>query len=244
MKLADIHTHVLYGVDDGPQTKAEMQALLDAEYKEGVRLLCFTPHMHPALFGNNQTAVLKAYDEARDYVSLKFPDMKVCLGNEIHYGNNNSLQWLKDNHCMTYNDTRYVLIEFPDDISRNSAQEYCMRLLRSGYLPVIAHIERYRHLCTQYAMIEQLRSYGILIQIDGGALFQKRLSLERRKSNALLDHRLVDVVASDCHDLKSRPPILSKCFKYIQESYGTEYAEKIMWHIPLMITTNQKDLEV
>ena len=45
--FADIPFHGLWGVDDGPETEAEMYQLLDAAYAEGTRWLCVTPHFHP-----------------------------------------------------------------------------------------------------------------------------------------------------------------------------------------------------
>lgn len=50
MALADIHIHLLFGVDDGAKDEDEMHAILDAAYQAGTRVLCCTPHFHPGYF--------------------------------------------------------------------------------------------------------------------------------------------------------------------------------------------------
>ena len=57
MGLADIHIHLLFGVDDGAKDEDEMHAILDAAYQAGTRVLCCTPHFHPGYFGDNYDKV-------------------------------------------------------------------------------------------------------------------------------------------------------------------------------------------
>lgn len=55
MFFTDIHIHALYGVDDGAKTEAEMQAIVDASYADGIRTLCVTPHFHPGILATTKT---------------------------------------------------------------------------------------------------------------------------------------------------------------------------------------------
>lgn len=59
MTYSDMHIHALYGVDDGAKTEEMMLAMVDAEYQDGVRFFCLTPHYHPGYFGDNRDAVLR-----------------------------------------------------------------------------------------------------------------------------------------------------------------------------------------
>ena len=65
MFFTDIHIHALYGVDDGAKTEAEMQAIVDASYADGIRTLCVTPHFHPGYFGDNENHAETAYQRLR-----------------------------------------------------------------------------------------------------------------------------------------------------------------------------------
>lgn len=49
MNYADMHCHMLYGVDDGAQDRETSRAMLDAAYADGTRTICFTPHCHPRI---------------------------------------------------------------------------------------------------------------------------------------------------------------------------------------------------
>ena len=66
MALADIHIHLLFGVDDGAKDEDEMHAILDAAYQAGTRVLCCTPHFHPGYFGD-----IKSLRHASRGISLR-----------------------------------------------------------------------------------------------------------------------------------------------------------------------------
>lgn len=85
MALADIHIHLLFGVDDGAKDEDEMHAILDAAYQTGTRVLCCTPHFHPGYFGDNYGKVNAAFERLSSYVQKTYPDMALYLGNELRY---------------------------------------------------------------------------------------------------------------------------------------------------------------
>ena len=83
MGLADIHIHLLFGVDDGAKDEDEMHAILDAAYQAGTRVLCCTPHFHPGYFGDNYDKVTAAFKRLSSYVQKTYPDMALYLGNDL-----------------------------------------------------------------------------------------------------------------------------------------------------------------
>ena len=85
MFFTDIHIHALYGVDDGAKTEAEMQAIVDASYADGIRTLCVTPHFHPGYFGDNENHAETAYQRLEAYIQQKYPDMELYRGNELRF---------------------------------------------------------------------------------------------------------------------------------------------------------------
>lgn len=72
MALADIHIHLLFGVDDGAKDEDEMHAILDAAYQAGTRVLCCTPHFHPGYFGDNYDKVNVAFKRLSSYVQKTY----------------------------------------------------------------------------------------------------------------------------------------------------------------------------
>ena len=113
MALADIHIHLLFGVDDGAKDEDEMHAILDAAYQAGTRVLCCTPHFHPGYFGDNYDKVNAAFKRLSSYVQKTYPDMALYLGNELRY-EPECVTWLRQGVCRTVNGTRYVLVDFSE----------------------------------------------------------------------------------------------------------------------------------
>ena len=104
MALADIHIHLLFGVDDGAKDEDEMHAILDAAYQAGTRVLCCTPHFHPGYFGDNYDKVNAAFKRLSSYVQKTYPDMALYLGNELRY-EPECVTWLRQGVCRTVNGT-------------------------------------------------------------------------------------------------------------------------------------------
>ncbi|MDO4621114.1 MAG: hypothetical protein Q4B09_10915 [Lachnospiraceae bacterium] len=129
MRYADIHTHILFGVDDGPSDIEEMRKLIELSYEDGARILCATPHMRPEFWGDPSEAVRRAFAEASSYVQQTFPDMQLFLGSEIRY-HQNCLQWIQEGRCSSINGGRYILLEFSDQVIPEQITDACRRVLQ------------------------------------------------------------------------------------------------------------------
>lgn len=224
MFFSDIHTHILYGADDGPKTKEEMFALADKIYADGIRLLCATPHCYPRWCGDNRRSADKAFAELQEYCGEKYPDLRLFLGNEL-YMDNDSLNWLKNGFCKPMGNTRYVLAEFSFTQPEKHIIRAVQSLLNSGYVPIIAHAERYTKLTLK--SIAELRRNGALIQVNSRKSFGGFDFLEKRRLKSILSNRLADIVSTDAHDMGERAPCMPEFYQAVTEKYGREYADDI-----------------
>lgn len=238
MHYIDIHNHMLFGVDDGARTDMEMYQMIDASYADGVRHICFTPHYHPGYFGEHQEQILIAYDIARQYVSTRYTDLTLYLGNELRFGQS-FFEWLDEGKCRTLNGTKHLLVDFLYHESAENILGAIPRIINSGYIPVLAHVERYERLHKDMREIEQFKSWGVYLQVDaqspiGGLGFSSKV-----RSRRLLDIGAVDLIASDAHNLHSRPPELHLCYDYIAHRYGKSYANQLFIDRPLQLLTKK-----
>ena len=224
LNYTDMHIHALYGVDDGVKTEEMMLAMVDAEYQDGVRFLCLTPHYHPGYFGDNRDAVLRAYEQLCRTAEVRWPDLKLGLGNELRY-DRGCLSWLRDGLCHTMNGSNYVLVDFIEDEENGRIHQALDRLLNAGYTPILAHAERYSRMKEQD--IREFRENGVLIQVDTQSLFRGFGFFIQRRCTTLLKSRLVDLAGSDAHDLSRRPPGISDFSKAIGNLCGKDYAAAI-----------------
>ena len=140
MVFADIHSHILWNVDDGASSEGMMYQMVDKVYADGVRLLCLTPHFHPGYFGDNRQKSEESFAQLRAYVSEKYPDMELLLGNELRYSPGCGV-WLKEGACRTLNGFDLVLVDFA--AYEKGSQIVCglNRLMSMGYVPILAHAE-------------------------------------------------------------------------------------------------------
>lgn len=224
MEFADIHIHALYGVDDGPKNMESMCEIVDLSYNDGVRYMCVTPHYHPGYYGNNAAPARDAYDKLCTYCKNKYPDLRLMLGNELHY-ERGCINWLANGDCNVLGNSHFVLIDFSDGEKKDVIAKMLDRLLNMGYTPILAHAERYGSL--NLALIDEFRQNGVIIQMDAQSVFGKFGFRIKRFAHKLLLARLIDVVSTDAHDTKRRTPEMSACYEHIKKKYSERYANSL-----------------
>lgn len=237
MRFTDLHCHALFGCDDGPKSEKDMFSLVDVIYRDNIRELCLTPHFHPGYFGENSEKSLRAFEILRGYVADKYPDMNLYLGNELRYERGCN-SWFKDGICRTLNGTKYVLVDFGENQPESDIVNGTHRLLSAGYVPVLAHVERYRKIKSVETVIE-LKENGVIIQVDSQSILGIFGFGSKRRGRRLLEMGICDVIATDSHGLLRRPPTMTDAYNYVKKYFGENYAEIICVKNPLLILKDQ-----
>lgn len=238
-KILDIHSHILADVDDGAKSKEESFAMLEAAYKDGTEALCLTPHFEPESFDYTVDDLMRRFSEAKAYAAEHCPGLALYLGNEMSFRDDGA-ELLRAKRCLTIADSRYVLVDFFGVVEFRQMM-HCLESLQSvGYIPVVAHVERYPFVWGKLRELAALAHEGVLFQTNVGSLMRAgKGSAERKTAEKLLARGVIDVIASDAHDITARPPCLSACFAYVAERYGQEYAELLFHDNPKAILNNQ-----
>ena len=173
----------------------------------------------PDSITRDKLKVLKAHNVGR--ISI------VYLGREVYFRSEilDDLDKL-DEKTMCGTDT--ILIEFSSGVEQDKVRGAVLDVIMAGYHPIVAHVERYVCTVKDWDYIYELKRMGADIQINADSVTGDNGWAVQRCTKALLKDHIVDYIASDAHDLKSRTPQLSKCYKYVVKKYGVEYADKIM----------------
>ena len=218
--MIDIHSHLLPFVDDGSNNEeTSLLRLLEAE-KRGVTDVILTPHYKT---GYNQTPeeLKEIFSRFNDKKNARNININLYLGNEIYY-KKSTRKTLKENEVLTLNGTKYVLVEFeyfkPTDVT-----EVIYGLLLDGYIPIVAHIERYAYVSN--ADIMEIKSMGGLVQVNAGSIVGDCKRRLKRRVKKLFKLSLVDFVASDEHAFRNNYLSLAKDF--ITKKFGKEVADKV-----------------
>jgi protein-tyrosine phosphatase len=121
--------------------------------------------------------------------------------------------------------TNYLLVEFNVRESEDRIAEGVYRLQNLGYIPIIAHAERYRHLSK--GRIWSFRENGCLIQINAESVFKTKDFRQNKRVNVLIDEGYVDFISTDMHDMVSRRPEIKASYELFAEKHGRVYAEDV-----------------
>ncbi len=225
--IIDIHTHVLPEVDDGAKDLQMSLEMLVESAKNGVEKVIATPHYYPW----NENVSAEIVRQACNFIQEKlFADyginMEIFPGHEIFYSID-VLKDLKNGKILTLADSRYVLLEFDENTSFSVMYHAVREFEDSGYIPIIAHVERYECL-RQNKNIDQIKEGGALLQMNVRAVQGKIFSRIRRWSRACLKNEKIDFLGSDMHNLETRPPYQILNLQLVQKVVSQQYLEKLL----------------
>lgn len=237
--FADIHCHMLYGLDDGAAEREDMIAMLTAAYENGTEAICFTPHYEPESFDYSKGQMAARFEEAKAYAAEHFPSMKLSLGHEMSY-RFDCVERLLSGECLSLSGGRYVLIDFFGVSGLKEMSSILEKLWCAGYSPVIAHAERYDFLNGKLRELVALSHEGAIIQLNSHSLMSKEKgSIAKKMAEKLLSHGVADIIASDAHSMAIRGPELRTCYEYVADKFGNEYAEMLFHTNPMCVINNQ-----
>ena len=235
MEFVDLHCHMLCGVDDGAKNEVEMYAMLDMAYSDGTRHICLTPHFHPSHAESDATRYDKVFQTLSDYAKAKYPALTLYRGNEALYPPH-IVDELASGLCKTLGGSRYVLIEFWPNVDAFAMTTALRQLRHTGYIPIVAHAERYTCLYKQPKLAYTLANdYGVCFQINASTLRRNLWDHERRFAHKMIRQGLVVAISSDAHNTQDRQPILSLAYKRVAKKHGQTTAQQLFYQLPLDI---------
>lgn len=230
--MVDIHCHLLYGVDDGAKTMEESQAMLQEAHRQGIEAIILTPHYRHGMFAYPNEIIEEHYMHLKSYAGGL--GIALALGTEYHV-NSKIVESLESGRCRTLAGSRYVLTEYSHSSEFGYIYQMTQELILNGYIPVIAHAERYACMVESLERADQLRELGGWIQVNADAVLGQEGMAAKKFCKKMLREELVDVIASDSHGIRERACHLDKCFELLKKKYGSEYAQELLCDNPLKI---------
>lgn len=225
MACTDVHVHLLYGMDDGPETWDEMRELMEAEAENHVDRVVATPHVTPGISPFDREAYDRRLAEAREIGARLSPPITVYGGAEILYSAH-TCAMLRDGRVPTMADTNIVLVEFSPVIPYRELYRAVAEIADAGFLPMLAHVERYRCLARWPRRAGRMkRKQPVLYQVNAGTFLQKRGLPVRRFIRWLARNRLMDAVGTDAHNQSARPVCVKQAYPAICKLCGERYAQ-------------------
>ncbi|AMC94060.1 hypothetical protein AOC36_08680 [Erysipelothrix larvae] len=213
--MIDIHTHILFGIDDGAKTLEDSLALIDMQLEQGVHTIVLTPHYNPL------KQDLDAFIELRDKncqilkqaILETHRDITILKGAEVLYSSKLFEMNLED---LVIENTDYILIEFSPRTLPSNLMNQISELIGMGYIPIIAHMERYPYFKDNLDLPIDLMKCGVLMQVNASSFIDQSQS---SFIHACMRHGWIHCIASDVHSIDKRPSNMIKAKQAIKEKH-------------------------
>lgn len=210
--MIDLHCHILPNMDDGAEDVHEAKAMLAMACASGVGAMYLTPHFYPEKKSVDifLTERKRAWEELSAVLGPR-ENCQIRLGAEVRYCE----QLLSlDLRKLTLGESDYLLLELPGGRCPAYLRQVVEELLGKGLIPILAHVERYTYFREEPVLLKRLVDLGALAQVSAQALFDRR---DKNFSMTCMQHGLVQIAASDAHNLIDRKPCMELLDKFPEE---------------------------
>ncbi len=240
--LADLHTHVIPYVDDGaPDLESSLRTLQEL-FESGVTTVVGTPHLNASNpVGKRRTRADQAWPELVERASERLPHLRLHRGYEIQLDTPNLD--LGDPELRLAG-SRFVLVEFMAFTVPTRSAEVLSRIAQDGYVPILAHPERYWGYDRSFAVVPEWRAAGVLLQVNAGSLLGEYGDSIKMIAHRFLREGWVDVIASDNHARPNRSLSLRAAWDFLVDHGLETEAALLLSTNPLRILKDQKPLAV
>ena len=225
--LTDIHQHLLWGLDDGPDTAQGTQDMLREAHRQGICQVAATCHACPGFVPFDIGAYRERLTQAQDFARQENLDVALFPGAEVAWTFQTTTS-IRHGDFPTLGSTDYVLLELWRDVSLQTVRDAVNQLIRAGYCPVLAHVERYR--CFSWwpkAALRFREETGALMQVNAAALLHPRGPVEKHFVHTMLNARGIDAVATDAHGTPARPLNLLEAHDWLVQHTDADYARAL-----------------
>ena len=237
----DLHSHIAWDVDDGIKTKEDAIKALGQAKEDGIMGICSTPHV---ICGKTDTNAFQNILLRQQELMEIAKEMSVYIysGAEM-FMNIDFLDSLDNGIFQTLNESRYMLVEF--DLSRDIhyisyIDEYLDELFCRGFIPIIAHVERFFPTGLDLEMVENWLEMGCLLQTNRTSLMGFQGKVIQRNAHHLVKNKMIHLVASDTHrTVGNRIEKLSDAYQVVIKLTDTEYADQLFLRNPLIILDDE-----
>lgn len=243
--FVDFHSHLMPAVDDGAQTLAHSLSALRAFQAQGASACITTPHFDASL--TKSPALLAARMAEFDAAWAQLQEM---VRHEtglpaLHRG----VEMMLDDPDPDLSDARlrlaggpFVLVEFPAMQLPPNAEWAVNNIRRQGFIPIIAHPERYRNHDARLTALTRCRAAGAHLQVNAGSLLGQHGERAREVAKALLTLGWADYLASDHHARGA--PATARAVELLRARGADQQALHLTVRNPARILTGEAPLPV
>jgi protein-tyrosine phosphatase len=237
--MVDLHCHILPMIDDGAASWEETIEMCRIAAHDGVQHIVATPHAnHKYSYDRDRFECMLQRLQASCGDSMKF-----SLGCDFHFSYDNIEDALLHPRRYTIAHSNYLLIEFNDFSLMPAIRNGIFRLASRGMIPIVTHPERNPVLLDRRQKVLELIDCGCLIQVTASSFTGHWGERPQQMAEWLLLRGAVHAVASDAHDTRHRPPVLSAAYERVRILTNKSVAQTLFVDNPGAIVSAEPPIQ-
>lgn len=237
--MIDLHCHILPLLDDGPSSISESVQMARKAASDGIIHIVATPHTNNGRFSNSPAMIQNSILAFKKELHKTGVTIEISPGAEASV-TPNIIELCQTNQVSSINNSRYILVELPNALLLNSIKEFFFAMRINGYIPIIAHPERYSYFMKKPELLIDFVRMGALCQLTAQSINGFFGNVIQSVSEKMLTAGLIHIIASDAHSCDGRSPQLSQAVERAGRILGNyNVAEEMVNHIPLAIIENR-----
>lgn len=222
----DLHAHILPGLDDGADDIDESVMILQAAQDAGFGTIACTPHKIETIYDPDRKQIESALDE----LCSRIPAGSTCtlVAGAEYYLDDRFFTLLENNSLITIGGSKVLLVELPMMHLPPFADQYAFKIRLKGYVPLLAHPERYNDIIARPKRAAELVNMGFKLQANLGSfsgIYGRRIA---KTAKNLAGHGLLSVVASDIHSMKYATDIYDKGIGVLRKVVGDSGVKELL----------------
>jgi protein-tyrosine phosphatase len=224
--FADIHCHLLPGIDDGSPDLETSLAMARMAVDDGIHTIIVTPHQLGNFAHNHGDDIRARTLELQELLDAHRIPLEIMPGGDVRI-EDGMIEKLLSGEVMTLGDRgRHVLLELPHELYF-PLEPVLDALERRGMIGILSHPERNHGIMRDVSMLEPLVERGCLMQVTAGSLMGTFGSRSQELGEWMLEHGMVHFVATDAHGIKSRRPLMHRAYDRVAEIIGEDMASDL-----------------
>ncbi|MEM7774269.1 MAG: CpsB/CapC family capsule biosynthesis tyrosine phosphatase [Pseudomonadota bacterium] len=242
--MFDLHCHILPGLDDGASSLSVALDMARRQVDQGVEVVACTPHILPGVYANSGSEIVPAVSRFQEHLGDAGIPLQLVSGADNHISPN-FVADLQRGHLLPINGSRYVLVEPPHHNQPPRLEAVFWDIIAAGHVPILTHPERLEWINVKggFDVFRRLHQRGVGMQVTAGSLTGRFGKRAKYWAERLVCEGLVDILASDAHNLTTRPPDLDRGARAAEGLVGQNAAHHMVVTAPKAILENSSVVE-
>lgn len=227
---ADMHSHILPGIDDGsPDIKTSL-LLIEGMMKMGIKTAVATPHIIGDLYRNNADTINSSLLTLNDSLRENQIDFKVKAAAEYML-DDYFLDLLRTKTPLLTVKDKMILTEFSYSEKPHNIEQITFNIITEGYEPILAHPERYAYYYDDYKEYHHLKDLGFLLQVNLLSLTGYYGKSAAKAGAYMLKNNLVSFAGTDLHHERHMNALYHPPHRILYEEAfsGKMMNEELLW---------------